>query len=282
MYVSIDDVRNTIDVPTSKISDATITQAIQWAEDEVDAYTETTYYPVEDSGTVTSATATTLVDNTKSWTEDEHINYAVYIYSGTGKGQIREITDNDDTSLTVATWDTNPDTTSKYCVTYINKVTETYDGRPVDYLVLDNAPLVQVDSLTINGTSIDTDNIYTYNDSSRIVLSTDASKTSFLPSTNYTKQNVSITYHYGVLPEVKRGSLHIPYTIKRFTLVIAGLKALAFQMGGTFDDLSTFSLPQFSGSIGQAHANLTAVYTKLLAEKKQLKQSVIGRYYYIE
>ena len=281
MYVTVDDVRNSIDVPTSKISDATITQAIQWAEDEIDAFTETTYYPVEDSGTVTSATATTLVDSSKSWTVDEYINYAVYIYSGTGKGQIREITDSDSTSVTVATWDTTPDTTSKYIITYANKITETHDGKLQNYLILDKAPIVQVDTLTVNGTPVDTDNIKTYSDGGKIILTSDAEVTSFLPANSYDYQNVSLTYWYGVLPKQKRGSVSLDYTISRFTCVCAAMKALAFQTGGTFDDLSTFSLPQFSGSIGQAYVNIKGTMDMLVKEYNSLKQSVIGRYYYV-
>jgi hypothetical protein len=53
-------------------------------------------------------------------------------------------------------------------------------------------------------------------------------------------------------------------------------------MGGTFDDLSTFSLPQFSGSIGQAYVNIKGTVDVLNKELMTLKQSVIGRYYYIE
>ncbi|NCC99953.1 MAG: hypothetical protein EOL95_09690, partial [Bacteroidia bacterium] len=113
-YVDVTQVRNIIGVTdTDVISDTVIEQAIEFAEDELDRLTFTTYLPNEDNGSVTSATATTLVDSSKSWTSDQWIGYAVYIYSGTGKGQIREITDNDDTSLTVGTWTTNPDSTSK-------------------------------------------------------------------------------------------------------------------------------------------------------------------------
>jgi len=51
MYVSVSEVRNVLGVSdTSIISDAVITQAIQFAEDEIDRLTFTTYYPVEDSG----------------------------------------------------------------------------------------------------------------------------------------------------------------------------------------------------------------------------------------
>lgn len=69
---------------------------------------------VEEMGTATASSNTSLTDSSQSWTADEHINRYIVIYDGTGKGQTRLITDNDTTSVTVATWTTNPGTTSKY------------------------------------------------------------------------------------------------------------------------------------------------------------------------
>ena len=68
------------------------------------------------TGTATSATATTLVNSAKTWTASQWINSQVRIVSGTGAGQIRTITANDATSLTVATWTTTPDATSVYSI----------------------------------------------------------------------------------------------------------------------------------------------------------------------
>lgn len=67
-----------------------------------------------DRGIATSATATTLVDSTKTWTADRWIGAYVKIVRGTGVGQVRAITDNDGTSITVATWTVTPDATSEY------------------------------------------------------------------------------------------------------------------------------------------------------------------------
>lgn len=69
-----------------------------------------------DSGTATGHTATTLIDSGKSWTPDAWIDYKVVITGGTGEGQVRAITDNDATSLTVAEWTTHPSTDSTYAV----------------------------------------------------------------------------------------------------------------------------------------------------------------------
>lgn len=68
------------------------------------------------NGTTSSATGTTLVDSTKSWTVNGFSNYQVRIVSGTGAGQIRSITSNTATALTVPTWTITPDATSVYVI----------------------------------------------------------------------------------------------------------------------------------------------------------------------
>jgi hypothetical protein len=69
------------------------------------------------SGTATSGTSTTLQNSAKTWTTSQWVNSQVMITSGTGAGQIRTITANDATSLTVATWTINPSTDSQYKIT---------------------------------------------------------------------------------------------------------------------------------------------------------------------
>jgi hypothetical protein len=68
------------------------------------------------TGTATSATSTTLVNSAKTWTSSQWINYQVRITSGTGAGQVRTITANTGTTLTVATWTVTPDATSVYVI----------------------------------------------------------------------------------------------------------------------------------------------------------------------
>jgi len=69
----------------------------------------------EVTGTATGSSGTTLTDSGASFAAAV-IGASVYIYEGTGKGQRRTITARTSTQLTVATWTTNPDTTSKYVV----------------------------------------------------------------------------------------------------------------------------------------------------------------------
>lgn len=66
------------------------------------------------SGTATLGTGTTLMVTGKTWTVNQWANYQVRITGGTGAGQVRTVTSNTATTLTVAAWTTNPDTTSTY------------------------------------------------------------------------------------------------------------------------------------------------------------------------
>lgn len=288
MYCSISEVRNSLGVSdTEVISDAVIEQAIEFAEDEIDRLTYSTYYPVIDKGTATETTTTSLTDSSKTgdsaWVEDAYIGYAIYIYSGTGKGQIREITANTTNSVTVATWTTTPDTTSKYIITYVNKQTLTIDGSGGYEILLRDYPIVQIDSLEIEGTAIDSDDYVVYNNTGKIVLKDTASKAYFTkPIQNTYRKQVEVTYHWGVLPEFKRSNIDINRVIKRATCIIASLQALAYQMGGTYDDASTWSLPEMSLSIGQAYQNIkSGPVDALTKELEQFKKEYLGKYIYM-
>lgn len=72
---------------------------------------------VYDTGTATSGAATTITDSGAAWGTDQFINYQVRITAGLGIGQIRRITANTGTQITVASsWTTNPDATSVYSI----------------------------------------------------------------------------------------------------------------------------------------------------------------------
>ena len=74
------------------------------------------YDGATDSGTAESATDTTITDTDQAWDTNEFQGCVVYINGGTGSGQSRVITSNNATALTVATWTTNPDSTSTYLI----------------------------------------------------------------------------------------------------------------------------------------------------------------------
>lgn len=69
------------------------------------------------SGTATGGTSTTLANTGASWTVDAYIGKCVLITGGTGLGQVRKITDNDGTTVTVdRAWDTQVDNASVYMI----------------------------------------------------------------------------------------------------------------------------------------------------------------------
>jgi len=67
-----------------------------------------------EQGTPTSVTNTTLVDTSKSWTTNEWQNKMILIVDGTASGAVRKVNSNTTDTLTVETWDNNPDGTSTY------------------------------------------------------------------------------------------------------------------------------------------------------------------------
>lgn len=69
------------------------------------------------TGTATAGTSTTLSNSAKAWTTNQWTNYQIRISSGTGAGQIRTISSNTGTQITVsAAWTTTPDATSVYSI----------------------------------------------------------------------------------------------------------------------------------------------------------------------
>jgi hypothetical protein len=65
-------------------------------------------------GQASSGSTTTLVDLNASWTKNEWVGYEVFVFSGTGKGQVAEVISNTDTTLTFAAQSTAIDSTSRY------------------------------------------------------------------------------------------------------------------------------------------------------------------------
>jgi hypothetical protein len=60
-----------------------------------------------------------------TWTVNDYVGDFLVITAGTGVGQVRRITSNTATALTVATWTTNPDNTSVYTV-YQGRLDDAY------------------------------------------------------------------------------------------------------------------------------------------------------------
>jgi hypothetical protein len=69
------------------------------------------------TGSATAATTNTLTNNTRNWTVNQWASSQIRITAGTGAGQIRTISSNTSTQVTVsANWTVTPDTTSQYSI----------------------------------------------------------------------------------------------------------------------------------------------------------------------
>jgi len=134
-----------------------------------------------------------LIDATKSWTVDFFNGGKVFIYDGTGEGQIRDVLDTTATTLTVAVnWNINPNATSKYVI-----VMSELDGNAaVSYLLAPGQSYQRVyfKGLYIHGftTRILKANLYNRFDIQYCLLIDDNSNTIWLENGSY----MTFTYSY--------------------------------------------------------------------------------------
>ncbi len=89
-----------------------------------------------------SNSSTTLNDTTQTWTASQFVNFQVRITGGTGAGQVKTISANTSTQLTVSAWTTTPDATSTYVI----------EGADDSIYVLGNA-VVTIFKYSIGGNS---------------------------------------------------------------------------------------------------------------------------------
>lgn len=272
MYVTADEIYATAGITSTEVPEASVNQFILGSEAVADRITNTTYWTKQDNGTASAgATTTTLVDSTKSWTDDDYIGQYVYITSGTGSGQIRKVIDNDSTNLTISTvWSTVPDTTSVYEIHYTAQnpyvAEELRDGDDTTTIFLDKYPLVKLETVTSNSVSVTPSNIYQYKDQGKLLLNSNLSPEVNFWTSSVPQANV-FAYYWGVY--------EIPYLVKRYVMVCASLMALMAQSGGTHNIPSTYQLPEGSVSIGQAYVNIRGAWDMLNKEKVMIEQSLI-------
>lgn len=243
------------------VDDADITSNVQYAQAEVDKICQTTFVSTNSSGTATAGTATTLTDSTQEWDVDALIGKTVHITDGTGIGQTRKISDNTGTVLTVSVgWTTNPDTTTTFNVLDTTTKRVVRDGTGNDKLFLRHIPIINIEGLSVEGTSVTTTELYVYQDEGYIQLKDDAEVTSFHDTT---PQAVIITYTHGVTP--------IPNIIVDYTAVIAGMSTLIEQIGGTYDDVTSYSLPELQASKGEPYTNIREALMRLIKKEERLR-----------
>jgi len=147
---------------------------------------------------------------------------------------------------------------------YAEQVTETYDGDDSDTLFLDHYPLVTIQSLSISGTSVSTGQLWKWDLFGKIRLKSTAEVTTFQGSN---PQLVSITYRYG--EDVASNE-----KVKHYTAVVCAMMVLVNQIGGTFDDVTSFELPEISGSLGEPYTNIREALNQLKEQERLLRQYI--------
>lgn len=260
-YCTVEQVKEAIDFPSdgAPISDTAINGFILDAEEEIENIYKTKFGDIGDNGVANGTfSSTTFSDSTKQWETNQWVGYVIWIYGGTGSGQYSEIQSNDDTTLTFNAVATVPDSTSKYRIVKLGYKEETIDGTGTNEMFVNQQPLINVNSLVIDSTSVTPSNIYQYKDSGRLKLKSNAEVQFF---SNREPQLVELKYIYGVYP--------LPRIIQRLAVCIAGIRTLTAQIAGTYDAFSSVTLPGgFSGNKGEPYTNIRSSLDYLQGEAK--------------
>lgn len=146
-------------------------------------------------------------------------------------------------------------------------VTETFDGDGTNGFILkrvgkewiDADPTLTINTLTIDGESITVGELYVYPETGKVVLK-DTAEVQFFAFTK-PQQNV-INYTFG--------HTGVPRLINQTTAIVAAVFALAQQIGGTFDDVTSYSLPEFTASKGEPYTNIRETLNQLINRLKEI------------
>lgn len=268
-YCSTSDVYRHAGVGSDVISTTNVIGFIQEAEEDVDKYTQSTYWKLSHSSTAVAGSTANLT--TTGLTADEHIGNVIYLDSGYGSGQYRIITDNTVGTVSIdRDWTTVPTSTTSYqifhcgTVPYRNDVVDG-DGQVTSYL--DEFPLIELENLTIDGTSVTPSNVYQYKDWGQLTLKSSAEYTNFKADF----QSVDIKYWFGVKDQYKND---VPLLVKKYVAIVAAIMSLVHQIGGTYDDVTVFALGPMSGSLGEPYTNIREAVLKLVNERNRISKKL--------
>lgn len=264
MYCSLEEAYATAGITSTEVSEEDAARHIKRAESEADKFCFSTFWSLEDNGTASAGSSTTLTDSNKSWTKNKYQYDYLWLYSGTGSGQVRQITSHTGSVITVdRAWSVNPSTDTLYRVIHCGSdpyVSEAVDGTGLASQFTPFYPIVVLESLSIDDTTVTPSSVYKYPKTGQLTLSNTSEVTRFYGSL---PQQVEWAFWYGVYP--------IPSIVQRYAAVLAAIKMLNQQMGGTFDDPSSFELPEASVTVGQAYINIEGTLRRLVEEQKELE-----------
>jgi hypothetical protein len=269
-YVSTTDVYRTSGISSTEVSQADVLNQILEAEGFVCRYTKNIYYKTNLAATsLTSATTTTLTA-AMTVTLNGYSNQYVEILSGAGKGQFRKVLTNTTTGTLVLDRDLTvvPSASDTFRVFYVPSdfspyVEEIRDGKGYTYFYTDYYPIQALETVTLSGVDVSASNVYVYKSTGKLVLKSGAEANRF---GGVNPQDVELTYWYGVDK--------LEYAVKRVVELRAAIQILGQQMGGTFDDPSTVTLPDMTVSVGQAYINIRSSLETLKEEYNELLKTI--------
>ncbi len=260
-YCTASEVKAAINFPSTgaPVSDSDIEAFILQSEEEIENIYKTKFGNVEIDSTATSGDTTTITDTTAEYLVDQYIGFVVWIYGGTNVGEYREITSNTTTALTVSpAFSAAIDNTSTFRITKLGYKDQTLDGTGTDTQFVEFQPLINLNALTIDSISITTSNVFKYKASGKLLLSVDAETRRF---TDATPQLINLKYVFGVYP--------LPRPVKRLCIILSGIRTLAAQTAGTYDDFTNVSLPGgLTASKGEPFTNIQSAITSLQGEAR--------------
>jgi hypothetical protein len=143
-------------------------------------------------------------------------------------------------------------------------VTEYYDGNDMRTLILRHFPVISVTSLSIRGTAITVAtklHVYTgMEGAGKITLDSEAEVSTFESDVDPKQITIAYTYGYASVPAI----------VKKATANIAARSLLIQQVGGTYDDLTSFSVPEMTASLGEPWTQIRETVQRLTDEWRNI------------
>lgn len=141
---------------------------------------------------------------------------------------------------------------------------ETYDGDATDTFFIKKVPVNSITALSVTDdygasyTTITTGTkIWTDSQTGMVRLKPTAEATRYPKGT----QTIKVSYKHGIVPDEGH---------KRLMCLLAGIMTLVEQAGGTFDDVTNYSLPEYTVSKGEPYTNIREATLRLREEWDRL------------
>jgi len=142
------------------------------------------------------------------------------------------------------------------------------DGTGTDTMFIrpDHTPLITLDALEIDGTTITPSSVYVYGNVGKLLLGEDSEESTFRDND---PQNVTVSYTHGYATT--------PQKIKKLAKNIAALDVIFSVMGGTFDDITSGKIDDLEFAVGEPYTNLRATAIELKTSTERMLKNIKKR-----